>query len=89
MDENGEIDAETAEIIANAAAPIDEAIDTNGPGAAIESEVKDLTSVAFVDGQIRTLDGDIADDVFAADAVNYQILLGKIDTLLEGLKLDA
>jgi len=38
---------------------------------------------------VRTLDGDIAGDEFAADALNYQILLGKIDMLLESLKLDA
>jgi ankyrin repeat and BTB/POZ domain-containing protein 1 len=40
-------------------------------------------------GAVRTLDGDIAGDERAADAVNYQILLGKIDGLLEVLKLDA
>lgn len=40
-------------------------------------------------GAVRTLDGEIAGDEFAADAVNYQILLGKIDSLLEKLKLDA
>ena len=38
---------------------------------------------------IRTLDGEIAGDEFASDALNYQILLGKIDGLLERLKLDA
>jgi ankyrin repeat and BTB/POZ domain-containing protein 1 len=40
-------------------------------------------------GEVRTLDGEIAGDEFAADAINYQILLGKIDKLLEKLKLDA
>jgi len=40
-------------------------------------------------GAVRTLDGELAGDEFAADAVNYQILLGKIDALLERLKLDA
>jgi ankyrin repeat/BTB/POZ domain-containing protein 1 len=40
-------------------------------------------------GEVRTLDGEIAGDEFAADAINYQILLGKIDKLLEMLKLDA
>ncbi|KAH7052396.1 ankyrin repeat and BTB/POZ domain-containing protein 1 [Macrophomina phaseolina] len=40
-------------------------------------------------GAIRTLDGEIAGDEFAQDAMNYQILLGKIDRLLERLKLDA
>lgn len=40
-------------------------------------------------GTITTLDGDIAGDEFAQDALNYQILLGKIDTLLDELQLDA
>lgn len=40
-------------------------------------------------GEVRTLDGEIAVDEFAGDAINYQILLKKIDTLLERLKLDA
>jgi ankyrin repeat and BTB/POZ domain-containing protein 1 len=40
-------------------------------------------------GEVRTLDGEIAGDEFTADAINYRILLGKIDKLLEGLKLDA
>ena len=40
-------------------------------------------------GEVRTLDGEIAGDEFTADAINYQILLGKIDKLLERLKLDA
>ena len=40
-------------------------------------------------GAVRTLDGEIAGDEFAGDAINYQILLGKIDALLEQLKLDA
>lgn len=40
-------------------------------------------------GVIRTLDGEIAGDEFAADAVNYQLLLGKIDNLLDKLNLDA
>jgi ankyrin repeat/BTB/POZ domain-containing protein 1 len=40
-------------------------------------------------GAVRTLDGEIAGDEFAQDAINYQILLGKIDRLLENLDLDA
>lgn len=40
-------------------------------------------------GAVRTLDGELAGDEFAAMAVDYQILLGKIDSLLERLKLDA
>ena len=44
---------------------------------------------SYVEGVVRTLDGEIAGDEFAQDAINYQILLGKIDHLLENLKLDA
>ena len=40
-------------------------------------------------GEIRTLDGDVAGDEFAAEAQNYQILLARIDALLERLRLDA
>jgi ankyrin repeat and BTB/POZ domain-containing protein 1 len=40
-------------------------------------------------GAVRTLDGELAGDEFAAMAVDYQILLNKIDRLLEKLKLDA
>lgn len=39
-------------------------------------------------GVVRTLDGDVAGDEFAQDAMNYQILLGKIDRLMEELGLD-
>ena len=37
---------------------------------------------------VRTLNGDDADE-FTQDAVQYQNLLREIDTLLEGLRLDA
>lgn len=43
----------------------------------------------MMNGTIRTLDGEIAGDELEGDAINYQILLGKIDALLERLKLDA
>jgi hypothetical protein len=38
---------------------------------------------------IRTLDGEVVEDEFDSDSINYQILLEKIDRLLERLKLDA
>jgi len=40
-------------------------------------------------GVIRTLNGDEIEDEFDQDAINYRILLGKIDQLLDRLKLDA
>lgn len=53
-----------------------------------EEPVPDIdTQIAA--GAVRTLDGEIAGDEFAQDAINYQILLGKIDRLLDNLSLDA
>lgn len=40
-------------------------------------------------GGVKTLEGEEVDDEFDLDAMNYQILLRKIDTMLEKLKLDA
>lgn len=40
-------------------------------------------------GVFRTLEGEEAGDEFAVDARDYEILLAKIDGLLERLKLDA
>lgn len=49
----------------------------------------DACASDMLGGAVRTLDGELAGDEFAQDAINYQILLGKIDRLLERLKLDA
>jgi hypothetical protein len=91
MDENGEINADAAQSIANASSVTDEAIDITSPPNTAPTDTKALDPILdpFMNGEIRTLDGEIAGDEFAADAINYQILLGKIDTLLERLKLDA
>jgi ankyrin repeat/BTB/POZ domain-containing protein 1 len=85
MDENGETSADAAQAISNASAPPDEAIYMSDP----PTNKQEPASNAFMNGEIRTLDGEIAGDEFAADAINYQVLLGKIDALLERLKLDA
>jgi ankyrin repeat and BTB/POZ domain-containing protein 1 len=92
MDENGEISSEAAQAISQASSASvakDEAIDIADPQQRPEEKVTDPTLDPFMNGEIRTLDGDIAGDEFAADAINYQVLLGKIDKLLERLKLDA
>ncbi len=47
-----------------------------------------IAPAAGVSGVLRTLDGALAEDEFDSDALNYQILLGKIDALLERLGLD-
>ena len=62
----------------------DEGVDVSTPAGAENSRDTILQA-----GAVRTLDGEIAGDEFAGDAINYQILLGKIDGLLERLKLDA
>jgi ankyrin repeat and BTB/POZ domain-containing protein 1 len=67
----------------------DEGIDIHGatpPKGENPELALDLEATA---GVIRTLDGEEIDDEFAQDAMNYQILLGKIDRLLDQLRLDA
>ncbi|KAJ5110096.1 hypothetical protein N7532_002741 [Penicillium argentinense] len=39
--------------------------------------------------EIRTLDGVVVDDEFSEDAMNYEILMEKLDALLENLNLEA
>lgn len=66
----------------------EEAVRTNGEkpgGEKSEAEVKSEGEA----GVIRTLDGNVVTDEFDSDARNYQILLQKIDAMLEKLKLDA
>lgn len=53
------------------------------------TEPGDQHHASDMSGAMRTLDGELAGDEFAQDAINYQILLGKIDTLLDRLKLEA
>ncbi|KAL4794355.1 hypothetical protein BDV19DRAFT_193554 [Aspergillus venezuelensis] len=40
-------------------------------------------------GAITTLDGGVADDELTRDAINYEILIDKLDRILESLNLDA
>lgn len=92
MDENGELHADAARAIANAAGATDEAVDLQAPQlepTKTEKMAVDPALNPFMNGEIKTLDGEIAGDEFAADAINYQVLLGKIDSLLDRLKLDA
>jgi ankyrin repeat and BTB/POZ domain-containing protein 1 len=80
-DDDEAIDMSTPSPSASASASTNP--DPNYPPAA-RSETAILAA-----GAVRTLDGDLAGDEFASDAINYQVLLGKIDRLLERLKLDA
>ncbi|KAK5991272.1 BTB/POZ domain-containing protein 3 [Cladobotryum mycophilum] len=91
MDEDGEISPEAAVAIAASA---EEATAAVTVAAVVESEKAEVKEVKVengedIEGAVRTLDGETADDEFASDAINYQILLNKIDSMLERLKLDA
>ncbi|XXH02363.1 hypothetical protein Hte_008738 [Hypoxylon texense] len=104
MDENGEISAEAAELLSSQANDTVANNEANGPAKANgtkdltpESESTDTgatkasvtEALASTGGVVRTLDGELVEDEFASDAINYQILLQKIDIMLEKLKLDA
>jgi len=71
--------------------PIADQVALNGPSDAsrFESLIAPQIDDYLQAGVIRTLDGEEVGDEFAQDALNYQILLGKIDALLDRLKLDA
>ncbi|PKS09543.1 hypothetical protein jhhlp_004160 [Lomentospora prolificans] len=81
MDEQGEIDASLAESMANQA--------SLAGGEGREAPEAPQEGVQGDDGAIRTLDGEVVKDEFDSDAINYQILLRKIDVMLDRLKLDA
>ncbi|KAK5115064.1 hypothetical protein LTR62_001761 [Meristemomyces frigidus] len=63
-------------------------IDGGLSSARASAAAKDSAAFEAQQGVVRTLDGDIAGDEFALDAMNYQILLGKIEVLMESLGLD-
>ncbi|WYZ39411.1 hypothetical protein EsH8_III_001325 [Colletotrichum jinshuiense] len=89
MDEEGEINAAMAETLA---AQSEQQVDEEGrPTAAAQETASVVAPTENGDNEegLKTLSGDVAEDEFASDAINYQILLGKIDTMLDGLKLDA
>ena len=70
--------------------PEDEGVDTHSgltPPHEEEGFAPDLEHLE-TQGVVRTLDGDIVGDEFAQDAMDYQILLGKIERLMETLGLD-
>ncbi|OAA60648.1 ankyrin repeat and BTB/POZ domain-containing protein 1 [Cordyceps fumosorosea ARSEF 2679] len=73
-EEVGEVAAATAA----AAAVLD---DVDGPPAGDDA--------AAATNGVHTLEGEATEDEFASDAINYQVLLGKIDSMLERLELDA
>ncbi|KAK5941787.1 hypothetical protein PMZ80_005738 [Knufia obscura] len=85
IDARSSENAQVQPVPASKGVPTDEGVDMSSP----PREVEEQTEEMMQEGVIRTLDGDIAGDEFEQDAMNYQILLGKIEGLLENLKLDA
>ncbi|CEI40613.1 hypothetical protein FVEN_g1583 [Fusarium venenatum] len=89
MDESGDIiDADLAAAMAQQADISADA--TNGISNQSQNGVQENGDGEAKDGEaVRTLDGAEAEDEFASDAINYQILQRKIDAMLDRLKLDA
>ncbi|KAI1211835.1 uncharacterized protein F4807DRAFT_416572 [Annulohypoxylon truncatum] len=95
LDENGEVDPVAAELLASQGknvasgdAPRNESLGKEND-AALPAKAGMMEALASSGGVVRTLDGELVEDEFASDAINYQLLLQKIDTVLEKLKLDA
>lgn len=91
MDEEALVEAsEAAQLPAEKAAspPDDEGVDVHGLTPPHDGFAPDVDFLENQQGVVRTLDGEIAGDEFAQDAINYQILLGKIERLMENLGLD-
>jgi len=84
MDTDGDLDAGTTRAILNATVPNEATSVTTSTGTG-KGQVPDSS----MNGEFRTLNGEMAEDEFAAAEVNYEVLIGKIDALLERLRLDA
>ncbi|OTB15333.1 hypothetical protein K445DRAFT_318169 [Daldinia sp. EC12] len=95
MDENGEISAEAAEVLAAQASDVaaengdGNGIVKMGDPDAVSAKTGIAEALTSSTGVVRTLNGELVEDEFASDAINYQLLLQKIDRVLEKLKLDA
>ena len=68
------------------ASALQSTVGSNGDAMTQWSDASAAAAVAA--GDIRTLDGDVVEDEFDSDAINYRVLLEKIDTLLAKLELD-
>ncbi|KAF5645616.1 BTB POZ domain protein [Fusarium sp. NRRL 52700] len=90
MDEEGDISAELAAAMAQQAEiSTDAATGVSTDTKPTCKKENDGNGQANGGGAVRTLDGAEAEDEFVSDAINYQILQGKIDAMLDRLKLDA
>ncbi len=88
-------DSGIEDMLEEEAEPISGGTDVNTDPKVPEDEGIEVGVVLHGDGSvqnqmvIRTLDGEIAGDELEGDAINYQILLAKVDALLDRLQLDA
>lgn len=89
LDEEGEIRPEAVEGLVAANGEGHEAIKEAGTNGVADDGVATSGAGGGGGGGVKTLEGEVVDDEFDLDAMNYQILLRKIDTMLERLKLDA
>lgn len=93
MDEEGEGlqlgEAEDPATAAEAKATASLEVADDGLGQQARGPEGNKFAVGQTTGVVRTLDGEEVNDEFDLDAQNYQILLRKIDDMLERLKLDA
>ncbi|PTB52449.1 hypothetical protein M431DRAFT_91248 [Trichoderma harzianum CBS 226.95] len=89
MDEDGEISAQMVAALANGSADVVDGTVAAAAAAVNGAKKSENGEVEGGNEAVRTLDGETAEDEFASDAINYQILLQKIDAMLERLKLDA
>ncbi|KAI0394520.1 BTB/POZ domain-containing protein [Xylariaceae sp. FL0594] len=93
LDGSGEIDASAVEELTSQLQAMNGA--SEGSSAPLDSESKTVRPTGGSNGDqttadgFTTLDGEVAEDEFVSDAINYRVLLQKIDTLLMKLKLDA
>lgn len=92
LDESGEVAALVAEALSSQRQATSGASDLSkvlgSENSATTTPPANLGQV-IVEGTVRTLDGELVEDEFTSDAINYQVLLQKIDMMLEELKLDA
>ncbi|KAI1358689.1 BTB/POZ domain-containing protein [Xylaria arbuscula] len=95
LNEDGETDAAIAEALSSQLQVVDGNADARVASPAPEKtssvagQQASTVNETVDDGGVRTLDGELAEDEFASDAINYRVLLEKIDIMLEKLKLDA
>ncbi|KAI0522164.1 BTB/POZ domain-containing protein [Xylaria bambusicola] len=93
LNENDETDASIAEALSSQLQIVGDSTEVPAPRESEKtpnvSPQQILAANQAAGNGVRTLDGEVAEDEFASDAINYRVLLEKIDIMLQKLKLDA